>query len=221
MARHQLHKPAAAPDAFAANSALKSDESKYASRNSHVSSLICSFGKFISDARNELSPIIFIDSLLQFSIALITCWPFTSCQSILDMGYWRRTKTASKIRAIKSGGFFNALTVAMSEALIEFSAATAASIAGCAFFRSSSASCFTAAISSAFAVTPSTITFTFAFSFSAIAVFAEISFSNKAASVCAFAKSLFFSVRSTCINLTSFLASNSFRNPLLIFSAKI
>mmetsp|Transcript_631 Transcript_631/g.2087 ORF Transcript_631/g.2087 Transcript_631/m.2087 type:complete len:522 (+) Transcript_631:157-1722(+) len=221
MARHQLHRPAAAPEAFAASSALKSELSKYASRNSHVSSLICAFGKFIRDARNPLSPIIFMDSLLQFSSALITCTPFTSCQSIFDIGYCRSTNTVSRMRAIKSGGFFSALTVAMSLAFMEFSALTAASIAGCAFFKSDSASSLTAAISSAFAVTPSTMTFTFAFSFSAIAVFALISFSKAAASACAVARSLFFVVKSTCMVLTSFLASKSFRRPLLIFVASV
>ena len=68
-------------------------------------------------------------------------------------------------------------------------------------------------------MTPSTITFTFAFSFSATAVLAEISLSSAAASVCALARSLFFTAKSTCMVFTSFFASNSLLRPELIFSA--
>ena len=80
----------------------------------------------------------------------------------------------------------------MSDALMELSASTAASNAGCAFFKSSSILLHRGDLLGFRGDALDDHCPTFVFSFSAMAVLAEISLRSTAASACALARSLFF-----------------------------
>ena len=79
--------------------------------------------------------------------------PLNSCHVTFSIGNCRRMSTQSNTRFTRSGGFFIAFRFWMSLGLMESSAASAASSAGCALARSASASAFWIAI--AMAASPS------------------------------------------------------------------
>ena len=189
---------------------MKSGAEVYGCRSSTSSSVMNSFGKFISAERNPRSDIIL--SEVSYDPSMILPF-FPSTQATGLRGNLLSTMTQSKILLTISGGFFSALRAPMSLGEIELSASSAASSAGLAAARSLSASVFTTLISAAFFDTESMICCTFFFSFSAIAVDSEISLSSLTDSFCATSSSWFFTIISFLILEMSFLASSSFSSP--------
>mmetsp|Transcript_18328 Transcript_18328/g.62275 ORF Transcript_18328/g.62275 Transcript_18328/m.62275 type:complete len:310 (+) Transcript_18328:1828-2757(+) len=219
IALHQSQRPATEPDAFCAASKVKSDERKYGISSSHVSSLMRSLGNVMREFRKPMSDIIFLETSKKFSSELTTMHSLPWVHDTLFMGRILRSTTQSKMRVTSSGGFASAFRFWMSVGLMADRAWVAASSAGCAAARSFSASAFSLEISSALAVTASTITCTFCASLVAMAVDSVISVSRAADTRCASARSAFLMASSPFIFATSCFASKSFSRPELILSA--